>query len=205
MCAIIAESGCLPYEAGSLLSHAFHWQAALFVTMNQTTKVTIMPRISSRLPLLAPCLTLLLAAQAGPALAQQSTPQAQQAQPQSSQQQAPPKLERIEPGSDLPATNIPSRERSQIKETREGGQVTEVEVTSSGSHYYMKPNNPPGNAVPGSASGNSIRAPQWKVGEFDFSGKRKAAAETGSNAPAAADVPPPPPLPANATAGPEQK
>ena len=161
-----------------------------------------MPRISSRLSLLAPCLGLLLAAQAGSALAQQSS---QPTPPQSTQNQAPPKLERVEPGSDVPATNIPSRERTQIKETRDGGQVTEVEVTSSGSHYYMKPNNPPGNAVPGSASGNSIRAPQWKVGEFDLSGKRKAAAENGSNAPATADAPPPPPLPANATAGPEKK
>lgn len=145
-----------------------------------------MPRITSRLPLLA----LLLAAQAGLASAQQST---QPAAPQSNQNQAPPKLERVEPGSDVPATNIPSRTRTQIKETRDGGQVTEVEVNSSGSHYYMKPNTPPGNAVPGSATGNSIRAPQWKVGEFDLSGKRKAATDAG--APAAADVPPPPPLP----------
>jgi hypothetical protein len=145
--------------------------------------VNIMPRISSRLPLLA----VLLAAQAGFASAQQP------AAPQSNQNQAPPKLERVEPGSDVPATNIPSRTRTQIKETRDGGQVTEVEVNSSGSHYYMKPNTPPGNAVPGSATGNSIRAPQWKVGEFDLSGKRKAANDAG--APAAADVPPPPALP----------
>jgi hypothetical protein len=161
--------------------------------MDQTTKVTIMPRYSSRPPLLAPCLALLLAAlaaQSGVALAQQSAPQPNQ---QSNQNQAPPKLERVEPGSDVPATNIPSRTRTQIKETRDGGQVTEVEVNSSGSHYYMKPNNPPGNAVPGSASGNSIRAPQWKVGEFDLSRKRHATGEAGSNAPAAADVPPPPP------------
>jgi hypothetical protein len=162
-----------------------------------------MPRIPSRLPLLA----VLLAAQAGLASAQQA---AQQPVPQSTQQsaqpaaqnQAPPRLERVEPGSDTPATNIPSRTRTQIKETRgEGGQVTEVEVNSSGSHYTMKPNNPPGNAVPGSVTGNTIRAPQWKVGEFDLSGKRKAAAEAGTNAPTAADAPPPPPLPANATAG----
>ena len=148
-----------------------------------------MPRITSRLPLLA----VLLAAQAGLASAQQP---AQQSNQQSNKSEAPPKLERVEPGSDIPATNIPSRTRTQIKETRDGGQVTEVEVNSSGSHYYMKPNNPPGNAVPGSATGNSIRAPQWKVGEFDLSGKRKAANETGTNAPTAADVPPPPPLPA---------
>jgi hypothetical protein len=152
-----------------------------------------MPRYSSRLPLLAACLTLLLAAQAGSALAQQPAPQSDQ---QSNKSEAPPKLERVEPGSDVPATNIPSRTRTQIKETRNGGQVTEVEVNSGGSHYYMKPNNPPGNAVPGSASGNSIRAPQWKVGEFDLSGKRRAASESGSNAPATADAPPPPPPPA---------
>lgn len=153
-----------------------------------------MPRNPSRLTLLA----VLLAAQAGLASAQQA---AQQAPQQSTQNQTPPKLERVEPGSDTPATNIPSRTRTQIKETRDGGQVTEVEVNSSGSHYYLKPYGQPGNAVPGSVTGNQVRAPQWKVGEFDLSGKRKAAVEAGANAPAAADVPPPPPLPPGATAG----
>jgi hypothetical protein len=151
-----------------------------------------MLRIPNRLSLLAPSLAFLLAAPAGSALAQQSAQQA-------TQNQAPPKLERVEPGSDVPATNIPSRTRTQITETRNGGQVTEVEVNSSGSHYTMKPNNPPGNAVPGSVTGNSIRAPQWKVGEFDLSGKRKAANETGANTPTQADAPPPPPLPAGTT------
>jgi hemolysin activation/secretion protein len=159
-----------------------------------------MPRTSFRLPLLASSLTLLLAAQTGPASAQsaQSAQPAQTAQQpaQPPQNQAPPKLERVDPNSDLPASNIPSRTRSEIKETRVDGQVTEVEVTSSGSHYYMKPNNPPGNAVPGSVTGNTIRAPQWKVGEFDLSGRRKANNETGANTPAAADAPPPPPMPA---------
>jgi hypothetical protein len=130
-----------------------------------------MPRIPSRLSLFAPSLALLLAASAAPVLAQQSAqPAAQQPQPQTAPNQAPPKLERVEPGSDVPATTIPSRTRTQIKETRDGGQVTEVEVNSSGSHYYMKPNN--------------------------LSGKRKAANDTGSNAPTAADAPPPPPMPA---------
>jgi hypothetical protein len=158
-----------------------------------------MLRISSRLSFLAPSLTLLLAAQAGSALAQQSgqtaaQPTVQQAQPQTAPNQAPPKLERVEPGSDVPASTIPSRTRTQIKETRDGGQVTEVEVNSSGSHYYMKPNNLPGNAVPGSVTGNQVSGPQWKVGEFDLSGKRKAPSD--SNAPAPADAPPPPPMPA---------
>ena len=169
-------------------SHTFHREVALFVTMNQTTKVTIMPRTSSRLAILA----LFLACQAGFAAAQQSA-----SQPTPSP--APPKLDRIEPGSDVPATNIPPKRGTQIKETRDGGQVTEVEVTTpGGSHYYMKPNTQPGNAQT-----NSIRAPQWKVGEFDLSGKRKATSESGTNAPTTADAPPPPPMPA--TAEPEKK
>ncbi|MGB9108353.1 MAG: hypothetical protein WCC39_06665 [Telluria sp.] len=144
-----------------------------------------MLRISSRLSLLAPSFALLLAAQAGPALAQQSgTPT-----------QPPPKLERVEPGSDEPATNIPSRTRTQIRETRDGGQVTEVDVNSSGSHYTMKSNTvQPGNAQPGTVTGSQVRAPQWKIGEFDLSGKRKAASD--STAPTQADAPPPPPMPA---------
>jgi hypothetical protein len=153
-----------------------------------------MPRISSSLSLLA----VLLAAQAalaGSASAQQSAPAA----PQSNQNQAPPALERVVPGSDVPATTIPSRQRTQISETRDGGQVTEVEVNSSGSHYYMKPNanNQPGNAQPGTVTGSQVSAPKWKIGEFDMSGKRKAASETGTNAPTTADAPPPPPMPAD--------
>jgi hypothetical protein len=138
-----------------------------------------MPRLHSRLTLLA----LFLAAQAGMAAAQQSATQA-------TPSPAPPKLDRIEPGSDVPATNIPPKRGTEIKETRNGGQVTEVEVTTpGGSHYYMRPNNQPGNAQT-----NSIRAPQWTVGEFDLSGKRKATPEAGQPTPA--DVPPPPSLPA---------
>lgn len=137
-----------------------------------------MPQLKTRLTLLA----LFLAAQAGFAAAQQSN-----SQPAPSQ--APPRLDRIEPGSDVPATNIPPKRGTEIKETRVGGQVTEVEVNAGGSHYYMKPNNQPGNAQTG-----SIRAPTWKVGEFDLSGKRKGAADTAQ--PTAADVPPPPSLPA---------
>ena len=145
-----------------------------------------MPRPPSCFRLLA----LFLAAQAGVALAQSN---AQSTQNQATQNQAPPRLERVEPGSDVPATNIPPKRGTQIKETRgDGGQVTEVEVTTpGGSHYYMKPNTQPGNAQT-----NSIRAPQWKVGEFDLSGKRKATSESGQNAPTTADAPPPPPPPA---------
>jgi hypothetical protein len=105
--------------------------------------------------------------------------------------------QRIEPGSDVPATNIPPKRGTEIVEHRNGGQVTEVEVTAGGSHYSMKPNNQPGNAQT-----NSIRAPQWKVGEFDLSGKRRAGNEAGQNTPTTADAPPPP-MPA--AAGPANK
>lgn len=151
-----------------------------------------MPRIPSRLPLLA----VLFSAQAGFAFAQQTPPPAPpQANQQPRKDQAPPKLERIEPGSDVPATSIPSRAPTRIEEKRDNsGQVTEVEVNSLGSRYTMKPNHPPG-AMPAAPGPQAVRAPQWKVGEFDLSGKRKAAVETGTNAPSAAEVPPPPPLP----------
>ena len=140
-----------------------------------------MPRTSPRSPVLS-FLVLALALPAGLAAAQQASP--------------PPKLERIEPGSDVPTTTIPAKRGTEIKETRQNGQVTQAEVTTpGGSHYYLKPNNQPGSA-PNGLSTNS--GPQWKVGEFDLSGKRHATSAAGSNAPTTADAPPPPPLPATA-------
>ncbi|OON64771.1 hypothetical protein B0920_14035 [Massilia sp. KIM] len=136
-------------------------------------------------------LTLCLLAQAGVAGAQQQPPS-----------QEPPKLDRIEPGSDVPATTIPGRERTRITEKRQGGQVTEVEVQSGPSRYIMKPNVAPGNAQPGDAQSSAIRAPQWQVMEFDIGNPKKqgateqpvAPAPAKPGAPARADVPPPPPL-----------
>jgi len=158
--------------------------------MNESTKVIIMQRFSPRSPLSQPHLALPLAlalfAGAGLASAQQPVT----SQPQPAGQQAPSGLQRIEPGSDQPHTDIPvapGREGTQIKETRgANGMVTEAEVTTpGGSHYYMKPNG----------------TPQWKVGTFDLSGKRKATSESGTNVPTTADAPPPPPMPATAAPG----
>jgi hypothetical protein len=160
--------------------------------------VTIMPRSFSSLKFSAPLCAVLLATLAGPAAAQSA--QSGQSAPsgQATRNQAPPQnVQRIEPGSDVPATNIPPKRGTEIVEHRNGGQVTEVEVTAGGSHYSMKPNNQPGNAQT-----NSIRAPQWKVGEFDLSGKRRAGNEAGQNTPTTADAPPPP-MPA--AAGPANK
>lgn len=145
-----------------------------------------------RLPSRPTLIALVLAANSGLALAQQSTPQ-------TTPNPAPPKLETVEPGSDVPATNIPPRRGTQIDEKRaDDGQVTEVDVTAGGSHYSMKPNNLPGNAVPGSVTGNQVRGATWTVGTFDLSGKRHATSATGQNAPTS-DAPPPPSLPANAS------
>jgi hypothetical protein len=133
---------------------------------------------------------------------------AQNQQPQNQQQrpaQTPPQLERIEPGSDVPTTTIPPRERTRITEKRgNDGSVTEVEVQSGKSRYIMKPNVAPGNAQPGDAQSSSLRAPQWQVMEFDIGNPKKQPADPAAAAPspapakpgvpARADAPPPPPL-----------
>jgi hypothetical protein len=86
-----------------------------------------------------------------------------------------PQTERIEPGSDEPATRIEPRRGTQIKEKRNNGQVTEVEVQAAKAAIPMKPNQPAGNAQPGDAQSSAFRAPQWQVMEFDLNGKKKAA------------------------------
>lgn len=162
-----------------------------------------MLRTSSRLKLL----TLCLIAHAGLAAAQSQAPEtARSAQTPSRPSQQPPQLDRIEPGSDVPATTIPPKERTRITEKRNNsGQVTEVEVqTSPNNRYIMKPHNPPGNAQPGDGQSGAIRAPQWQVMEFDFGNPKKQAADPATAAPSPApakagvpvraDAPPPPPL-----------
>ena len=143
-----------------------------------------MPRTLPYLKILSLCLF----AHAPLAFAQQP---AQKAPPSD----APPKLERIEPGSDVPATTRPPKGGTRIIEKKQGGQVTEVEVQAGPSHYIMRPNNPPGNAQPGTVeAGSVIRAPQWQVLEFDIGKTKKATGAGAGETPAAqADAPPPPP------------
>ncbi|MES2148225.1 MAG: hypothetical protein V4508_00390 [Pseudomonadota bacterium] len=113
------------------------------------------------------------------------------AQAQKSPSSAPPKLERIEEGSDTPITVTPPKaSERKITEKRENGVVTEVKVKSGKSSYIMKPNVPAGNAVPGDAQSSAIRAPQWQVMEFDLGGKKK---KTDKEDVDAGTVPPPPP------------
>ena len=104
--------------------------------------------------------------------------------------QAPPQLEQVEPGSDMPATTVQASPRTVITERRVNGQVVEADVVSSGSHYNMKPNRPAGNAqINDAQNGNSIRAPTWTVLQFGAGTKKPAAEATGPSS--TADAPPP--------------
>ena len=142
-----------------------------------------MTRTSPALKLLA----LFLLAHAGSALAQTKP------------SDAPPKLERIEEGSDTPVTIVPKREQQrQVKETRDGGQVKEVQVTSGKSTYTMKGTNPGSVNETSVGTGSTLRPPQWQVLEFDLSKKKQAQRDEEAAAAAAAappaNVPPPPPI-----------
>lgn len=122
---------------------------------------------------------------AGLASAQSSTQPASKAV-----SQQPPKLEQVEPGSDVPETSVQSTPRTVISERRVNGQVVEADVVSSGSHYNLRPNVPAGNAqINDAQNNNSIRAPTWTV--MQFGGKKKPPTE-GAGPSSTADAPPPP-------------
>ncbi|MFT5535544.1 MAG: hypothetical protein ACI802_003809 [Candidatus Paceibacteria bacterium] len=127
-----------------------------------------------------PCFILCVAASATPFLAHAQT-----------SNQAPPALERLEEGI-APDITIRPRESGNTTQKREQGVVTEVQVQSGGSSYRVKQSAGPGNAAPGDAQSNAVRAPQWLVKEFDWGGVK---APTASE-PAPMQDAPPPPLPA---------
>jgi hypothetical protein len=138
------------------------------------------------MPRTLPCLTLSIALLAGAGVVHAQTAPATQPAPAGQ----PPATERIEPGSDEPATKIEPRRGTQIREKRNNGQVTEVEVQAGRSHYVLHPNQPAGNAQPGDAQSGARGGPQWQVMEFDLNGKRKAAAEAAAAAAAAGTAAP---------------
>jgi hypothetical protein len=108
--------------------------------------------------------------------------------------QQPPKLEKLEEGEGPAVTIRKPDQKSKIQEKRApGGKVTEVKVTSGGSTYVVKPNEPAGSAHPGDLQSNTIRPPQWEVKEFDL-GRPKTKEQEEAQA---ANVPPPPAAPAN--------
>jgi hypothetical protein len=104
---------------------------------------------------------------------------------------APPKLERIEEGSDVPITVTPPKSGgTRVTEKREGGRIVESKVKAGGSEYTLRPNSPAGNAQPGDAVSNNTRPPTWTVLEFDLNKKKNSDMEATAEA---AAVPPPPP------------
>jgi hypothetical protein len=105
--------------------------------------------------------------------------------------QQPPQLENLEEG-EAPAVTIRKPEqRGRIEEKRvPGGRVTEVQVTSGGSTYVVKPNDGTGGAYQGDLQSNTIRPPQWQVKEFDFvRSKTKEQEEAEAATPAPPEAP----------------
>lgn len=118
-----------------------------------------------------------------------SSASAQQAQPADAQ---PPQLEQLEEG-DAPAITIqrPDQRGSVVEKRARGGIVTEVEVTSGKSTYYLTPSPQSGSTTYGDSQGNIMRAPQWRIGEFDLRRKDEASDKAARDREAG----PPPPAP----------
>lgn len=103
---------------------------------------------------------------------------------QSAQKPAPkpPVLEKLDEGQAPDITIRPSERETAIKEKREQGKVTEVQVKSGGSNYVIKSNDQPGSIQPGEAQSTSMRVPQWQILDFDL-GMRKEKPEGDKTAP----------------------
>lgn len=96
----------------------------------------------------------------------------------------PPQLEKLEEGEPPAVTIRPPENKSTITETRgRGGKVKEVKVTSGGSTYYLRPNDPAGSTLPGDTQSNTIRAAQWEVGTFGGPEEAKAREAAEANTP----------------------
>lgn len=104
---------------------------------------------------------IILACTALPLLASAQTPA-----------EAPPRLEKLQEGEQPGITISKPEGERKITQKREQGRVTEVKVRSGKSEYYLKPNNPAGSALRGDAQSSEMRAPQWKIKEFDLGSKK---------------------------------
>ena len=111
---------------------------------------------------------------------------------QSTPSQAPPKLEKIEEVADdaITVTAKPGQEGKITEKRDNSGNVTEATVKSGPSTYTLKPNRPPGTALPGDATAGNNRGPQWTVMEFDL-GKKKKTTKEEDSAPDTTTAPPP--------------
>lgn len=103
---------------------------------------------------------------------------------QPAQQPAPPPpvMENLEEGEPPAISITPPGTEKKITEKRQQGKVTEIEVKSGNSTYYLKPVDPAGSAMRGDGQSNEIRAAQWPVIEFDMGMKKKKAAEAAAAA-----------------------
>ena len=121
-----------------------------------------------------------------------ATPFSANAQQDSGNAPQPPQLEKLEEG-EPPAVTIrgPERQSSVVEKRERGGRVTEVQVTSGNSTYYLRPNTQAGSAIPGDGESNTMRAAQWRIGEFDL---RRSDDERKAAAARAVDPAPPPPI-----------
>lgn len=109
--------------------------------------------------------------------------------------QQPPKMEKLEEGEPPAVTIRKPEQKNKIQEKRApGGKVTEVKVTSGGSTYVVKPNEPAGSSLPGDTQSNTTRPAQWEVKEFDL-GRHQQQRKEGEQS---AEEPAAPPPPANA-------
>ena len=116
--------------------------------------------------------------------------------PRSAPNDAPPQLERLEEGPPpKPGISVgkPRSEKSTTEKRDSTGAITETEVKTGGSTYYVRPNTQPGNAQPGDLQSSGNRAAQFKVKEFDL-GRKKV--PNPANAAEALEPVPPPALPA---------
>jgi hypothetical protein len=125
--------------------------------------------------------------------------------PPQAPQQAPQQLKVLEEGPEIkPDKTLPEIENTnpngtKITETRKQGKVTEVEVKTQGSTYYLKPNDLPG-SVRGDTHSRQVRPAQFKIFEFNTFGKKSEKDKPRAAKPdtqAAPDLltPPPPPTP----------
>lgn len=98
-------------------------------------------------------------------------PQLVAAQQSQTSSDAPPKLEKLEEGEPPNIKIGKPEDRRKITETRDDGHVKEIKVENGKSTYYIKPNEPVGNSLPGDTQSTTNRGVQWKVKEFDLGSK----------------------------------
>ena len=106
------------------------------------------------------------------------------------------KLEEVQDNETISNTKKAEPANKATEKKNNLGQVTEVEVTSGGSHYVLRPNPEHGNTPRGTVEGDANRPAQWKVLEF---GGKKEVKESKEPEPLPV-LPPAPVNPASASA-----